>query len=91
MQFNQAVRVRSIEVQSSCAENAPKRIKLLINRPSLGFEDVDEAAEPDVAQILELSPGEAEEGQRVPLRYVRFQSVNSLHVCVYFVRGPHSY
>jgi hypothetical protein len=53
---------------------------LLVNRPSLGFEDVEDASEPDVAQVLELSKAEAEEGRRIPLRYVRFQSVNSLHV-----------
>jgi len=80
--FNQAVRVRSIVIQSSSAEQAPKRIKLLINRPSLGFEDVEDADEPDAAQVLELSEVDVKEGKRIPLRFVRFQAVNSLHVFI---------
>lgn len=79
-QFNQAVRVRSIVLQSKSAEQAPKTIKLLINRPSLGFEDVEDATEPEVAQIIELPSEVIQEGKSIPLRFVRFQSVNSLHV-----------
>lgn len=72
--------MRSIIIQSSSAEQAPKGIKLLINRPSLGFEDVEDADEPAVAQVLELSQADVKEGKRVSLRFVRFQAVNSLHV-----------
>jgi hypothetical protein len=75
------VRVRSIVLQTPSREQAPKTVKLLINRPSLGFEDVEDADEPDVAQILEISEDEVKEGKRIPLRFVRFQAVNSLHVC----------
>lgn len=84
-QFNQAVRVRSIAIRSSSAGQAPKQIKLLINRPSLGFDDLEN--DNDSAQILELSQEEVSEGKHVALRYVRFQSVNSLHVCV-FIFNP---
>jgi len=81
--FNQAVRVRSIFLQSRNAEQAPKEIKLFINRPSLGFEDVEDASEPDAAQVLELSREDVvEEGKRIFLRFVRFQSVNSLHIFI---------
>ena len=79
-QFNQAVRVRSIVLMSKDAARAPKNIKLFINRPSLGFEDVEDANEPAAAQVLELSNEDVVEGRPVVLRFVRFQSVNSLHV-----------
>jgi len=84
--FNQAVRVRSIVLQSNNAEQAPKNIKLLINRPSLGFEDVEDATEPEAAQVLEISSDDVKEGNRIVLRFVRFQAVNSLHI---FVQSNH--
>ena len=59
---------------------APKNIKLFVNRPSLGFEDVEDASEPEAAQVLELSNEDVKEGNRIVLRFVRFQTVNSLHV-----------
>lgn len=76
--------MKSIALQSSSAECAPKLVKLVVNRPSLGFEDVEDATEREVAQILEFSSDDVRQGNRIPLRYVRFQSVNSLHVCAFF-------
>lgn len=55
MQFIQTVRVRSISIAAKDLPNAPKVIKLFINRPSLGFEDVEDAKEPEASQIIELS------------------------------------
>ncbi|KAI0316801.1 PITH domain-containing protein [Amylostereum chailletii] len=80
--FNQTVRVRSIAIRSTSPEQAPKTIKLLVNRQSIGFEDVQDAEEPDVAQKLELTADQTREGRRIGLRFVRFQSVNSLHIFV---------
>jgi hypothetical protein len=80
--FNQKVRVRSIVIKCSNPDQAPKEIKLMVNKPSLGFEDVEDAEEPTVAQVLELSPEDVKEGKRVQLRYVRFQAVGSLHIFV---------
>ncbi|KAI0057109.1 DUF1000-domain-containing protein [Artomyces pyxidatus] len=80
--FNQTVRVRSIVIQSSSPEQAPKLIKLLVNRPSIGFEDVQDADEPEAAQIIELTEEQVKEGKPIPLRFVRFQTVNSLHIFV---------
>lgn len=79
-QFNQAVRVRSVVLQSRIEAQAPKSIKLFVNRPSLGFEDVEDASEPEAAQVLILPAEDVKQGNRVALRYVRFQAVNSLHV-----------
>lgn len=79
-QFNQAVRVRSITIKSNDAGRAPQTIKLFTNRPVLGFEDVEDASEPEAAQIIDLSSDDVKEGKPITLRFVRFQAVNSLHV-----------
>lgn len=81
VQFNQSVRVRSLIIKSSGnPEQAPKLIKLFINKPALGFEDVEEAEEPEAAQVIELTEEQVKNGLPIPLRYVRFQAVSSLHV-----------
>ncbi|GAB1517719.1 hypothetical protein RhiTH_000769 [Rhizoctonia solani] len=81
--FNQAVRIRSIVIHTVDASHAPKAIKLAINRASIGFEDVESAIEPDMAQVIEeLSPDDIANSRRIALRYVRFQSVRSLHIFV---------
>jgi len=81
--FNQTVRVRSIVIQSQSSLQAPKIIKLLVNRQSIGFEDVEDATEPNTcAQVLDLSKDDVITGKHVALRYVRFQAVNSLHVFI---------
>ncbi len=79
-QFNQAVRVKSIVIHTANPQEGPKLIKLLVNRVAIGFEDVEDAEEPEAAQILELSEDTLKEGRQIDLRFVRFQSVNSLHV-----------
>ena len=56
-------------------------IKLLINRSALGFEDVEDAEEPKGALLVqELSEDTVKEGGQIDLKFVRFQSVTSLHV-----------
>ncbi|KAF7359481.1 DUF1000-domain-containing protein [Mycena sanguinolenta] len=65
----------------------PKRVKLLVNRPSIGFEDVEDAEEPEVAQILDLSEDDVKNGKPIALRYVRFQNANSLHIFVVSNQG----
>ncbi|KAH7927692.1 DUF1000-domain-containing protein [Leucogyrophana mollusca] len=77
--FNQAVRIRSVVIQSKKLSNGPKVIKLFVNRPALGFEDVQDM---EAAQVLTLSEQDIKGGSRIPLRFVRFQSVNSLHIFV---------
>ena len=80
--FNQSVRVRSIVIRSSVEEQAPHTVKIAVNRPSVGFEDMEDAKEPQVAQELDLTLEQVKEGKLVSLRYVRFQGVNSLHIFV---------
>jgi hypothetical protein len=84
-QFNQAVRVKSIVVHTADSQEGPKLIKLLINRSALGFEDVDDAEEPEAALVQELPEDTVKEGQQIDLKFVRFQSVTSLHVSETFL------
>lgn len=85
--FNQSVRVRSIVIKSSAVPQAPKRVKLLVNRPTIGFEDVEDAEEPEVAQVVEISEADVQEGRPIALRFVRFQAVTSLHIFVVSNQG----
>ncbi|KAG6901499.1 hypothetical protein C0995_011094 [Termitomyces sp. Mi166 len=80
--FNQSVRVRSIVLRASNLDQAPRTIKIVVNRPNLGFADIEDAEEPEVAQILDLGRDEVKDGKPVGLRFVRFQTVKSLHVFV---------
>jgi hypothetical protein len=79
-QFNQADRVKSVILHTADSQKGPKSIKLLLNRNAIDFGDVEDAEEPEVAQVLEVSEDTVKEGRPIDLRYVRFQSVNSLHV-----------
>ncbi|KAG6878745.1 hypothetical protein C0993_008044 [Termitomyces sp. T159_Od127] len=63
-------------------DQAPHRIKIMVNRPNLGFADIEDAEEPEVAQVLDLGKDDVRDGKPVGLRFVRFQTVNSLHVFV---------
>ncbi|KAH9857755.1 DUF1000-domain-containing protein [Lenzites betulinus] len=83
--FNQAVKIRSIAIRSASASQAPRTLRLVTNKPALGFDDVEDAA--SVLQELTLAPEDVREGRRVPLRFVRFQSVNSLHIFVVSNQG----
>ncbi|KAG6818577.1 hypothetical protein H0H93_003849, partial [Arthromyces matolae] len=85
--FNQTVKVRSIVIYASNMEQAPHTVKLAVNRPNLGFDDIEDAKETEVAQILELTEEDVKNGKAVSLRFVRFQAVNSLHIFVSGNRG----
>lgn len=74
------MRIRSIVIQALDPKQGPREVRILINRPSVGFEDVEDIEEPEAAQILSLSEEDVKEGKPIALRYVRFQAVNSLHV-----------
>ena len=65
-------------IRSSNIAQAPKKIRLLINRPSINFEDVED--EHSAVQEIDLTEDDVREGKRIELRFVRFQSVASLHV-----------
>jgi PITH domain len=72
--------VRGISIKCSQDSQAPKLIKIAVNNPNIGFDEVQDAEEPQVAQIIELDAETVTSGNVIPLRFVRFQSVLSLHV-----------
>ncbi|KAI6150957.1 DUF1000-domain-containing protein [Pisolithus tinctorius] len=80
--FNQAVRIRTLVIKTKEEEKGPKNIKLRINNPSISFSDVEDAADNTFSQVVKLSREDVTEGRPIPLRFVRFQSVSSLHIFV---------
>jgi len=80
--FNQAVRVQAISIKADELAHAPKLIKIAVNNPHIGFDDIESANEPQVAQVLELTEEQVTNGSPIPLRFVRFQAVLSLHIFV---------
>ena len=72
--------MRGISIKCSQESQAPKLIKIAVNNPNIGFDEVQDAVEPQVAQIIELDAETVTSGNVIPLRFVRFQSVLSLHV-----------
>ncbi|KAG8986784.1 hypothetical protein FRB90_003782, partial [Tulasnella sp. 427] len=63
--FNQVVRIRSIVIHTKEAQKGPKDIKLDINKPAIGFEDVEDAKEPTVVQEIALPEDFVAEGKHI--------------------------
>nr|GAT58020.1 predicted protein [Mycena chlorophos] len=83
--FNQTVRVRSI-VFKAAGDGAPKKIRLLANGGgAVGFEDIGD--DDSATQTIELSAEDVANGKPTPLRFVRFQSVNSIHIFIVSNQG----
>ena len=62
------VKLQSLAIKSAGAEGrAPRRVKLFINRASLGF---SEAADFAPVQELELTPEQVETGEPIALKWV---------------------
>ncbi|KAI5454221.1 hypothetical protein NCC49_004284 [Naganishia albida] len=77
--FNQPVKIKSISIFSAISPSqAPKTIQLFINQPTLDFSDV---ANLTPTQEIVLSEKDIK-GERVEVRFVKFQSVNSLSILV---------
>lgn len=75
--FTQAVKLHSIKLVAAEGklENAPKEIKTYVNKLNLGFDDTDSFPE---TELLTLSEKDYGETAVVPLRFVRYQNVNSV-------------
>lgn len=57
---------------------APKVVKVFINLPrSMGFDDAERS---EATQVLELSEEDYKDDGLIPLRYVKFQNVQSVTV-----------
>lgn len=62
----------------SLVAQAPKVVKVFINLPrSMGFDDAERS---EATQVLELSEEDYKEDGLIPLRYVKFQNVQSVTV-----------
>ena len=63
------VKLQSLAIKAAGAEGrAPRRVKLFINRASLGF---SEAADFAAVQELELTPEQVEAGEPIVLKWVK--------------------
>lgn len=77
--FSQPVKIKAISIFSAISpEQGPKTVKLFINQPQFDFSDA-ESHEP--TQELTLTNKDIK-GDRIQLRFVKFQNVNSLHILV---------
>mmetsp|Transcript_23136 Transcript_23136/g.78786 ORF Transcript_23136/g.78786 Transcript_23136/m.78786 type:complete len:164 (+) Transcript_23136:171-662(+) len=77
--FKQMVKLQGIVFKGSEAANAPKLVKLFVNRTSLGF---DEAVSEPAAESFELSEEQVAEGALLPLKLAKFNNVRSLTIFV---------
>ncbi|KAL6766135.1 PIT1 [Auxenochlorella protothecoides x Auxenochlorella symbiontica] len=77
--FSSAVKINSVIIQSkNKPEQAPRSVKLFVNRPTIGFsEAADTAGQAD----FELTPAQAA-GEPIPLKLVKFQRVSVLTIFV---------
>lgn len=82
--FRQVVRIRSLVLHTRAPNHAkgPKSIKIAINNPSMGFDDIENAVEPDVVQVFDVPEDSVKDGKHLHLRFVKLQRVNSLHIFV---------
>ncbi|ETM01159.1 hypothetical protein L917_02222 [Phytophthora nicotianae] len=79
LEFQDAVKVFSLNIVAPQGEEAPRVIKLYVNRPHLGFSD---AGDVDPTQTIELKDEDLLPENDVELRFVKFQRVKSLTVFV---------
>nr|XP_009859947.1 thioredoxin-like protein 1 [Ciona intestinalis]XP_026692246.1 thioredoxin-like protein 1 [Ciona intestinalis] len=76
MTFNQSVKLHSIKCQGPDTGHAPKTVKIFINQPNLM--DFDAGRDNTPVQQLQLSKDDVVEGNIIPLKFVKFQSVNNV-------------
>eukprot|EP00286_Rhodomonas_abbreviata_P029621 CAMPEP_0181315684 /NCGR_PEP_ID=MMETSP1101-20121128/15505_1 /TAXON_ID=46948 /ORGANISM="Rhodomonas abbreviata, Strain Caron Lab Isolate" /LENGTH=172 /DNA_ID=CAMNT_0023422905 /DNA_START=8 /DNA_END=526 /DNA_ORIENTATION=+ len=79
IRFKQAVRIHSISVKGLDADKAPKALKLFADPCNIGFDSAESSAG---TQVVTLTPEAVADGTVVPLRFVKFQSVNFLSIFV---------
>lgn len=74
--FLEQVKLQSIIMEAPDGEE-PTAIKFFVNRPSLGFSDVDDGC----TEALALKPGDCT-GKELKLKPGKFQAVNHLYIFV---------
>ncbi|KAE9154677.1 hypothetical protein PF006_g1339 [Phytophthora fragariae] len=79
IEFQDAVKVFSLNIVAPQGEEAPRVIKLFVNRPNLGFSD---AGDVEPTQTIELNGEDLLPENDVELRFVKFQRVKNITVFV---------
>uniref|UniRef100_A0AAZ3S106 PITH domain-containing protein n=1 Tax=Oncorhynchus tshawytscha TaxID=74940 RepID=A0AAZ3S106_ONCTS len=80
MSFNQPVKLFSMKLLSSDFAQAPKCVKIFINLPrSMDFDDAERS---EATQTLDLAEEDFKDDGLIPLRYVKFQNVQSVTMFV---------
>ncbi|XP_045785983.1 thioredoxin-like protein 1 [Maniola jurtina] len=77
--FNQLVKLHSVKIKAP-SDKGPKFVKLFINQPRTL--DFDQASGNASVQDLEFSPSDLEAGNPVPLKFVKFQSVQNIQLFI---------
>jgi len=75
--FKSAVKVHSLALMAPDDGRAPLKLRLIINKTGQSFDDARDGA---AAQELELTP--AQFGERIELRFVKFQNVANLTIFI---------
>lgn len=76
--FNQTVKIQALKFEASDLDYAPKKVRLFINRNSVGFDEIESL---NPVQELVLTP-ENLKGEPIQLRYVLFQRVTTLVIFI---------
>lgn len=78
--FRQPVKLSSIRIiGNSQDETAPQTVKVFQGKNHMGFQ---EAEEEEPTQELTFTAADVDKGEPVPVRFVKFQSVQSLQIFV---------
>jgi hypothetical protein len=73
--FKQLVKLHSMRVVAPVGDTAPRKLKLFVNAPSMGFEDAESRK---AAQEIELTAEQLAGDKPFPLNYVKFQRVSQV-------------
>lgn len=71
--FTSKVKIHSLAVSGPSDGRAPLKVKLFVNKPNLSFADCE-----DMTPEQELELTEAQLGERLDLKFVKFQNVEAL-------------
>lgn len=92
VEFLQKVKLREIGVEAAEAKeddtSGPATVKVFVNAPHMDFSDAEEAPP---TQTLQLKEEDLQAGRRVPLKFVKYQSVSSLTIFVESNQGDTDY
>ncbi|DAZ93579.1 TPA: hypothetical protein N0F65_009927 [Lagenidium giganteum] len=79
IEFQDAVKIHSLNIVAPAGEAAPRVLKLFANRSNLGFSDVGDI---EPTQTIELKESDLDPNHDIELRFVKFQRVKSITVFV---------